>query len=208
MEKVTADQFYRSIRFIEQNLRKKYPHSDSLVSLIQDHVSSQNETSKTLDLGCGSKPRNPFNAQEIHGIDLRNDLAPTVKQANLAIEKIPYPNNSFNYCTAFDFIEHIPRILWVRENTRNCFIELMNEIHRILLPGGLFLHLTPSYPSLEAFQDPTHVNIITEDTFPIYFCEPQILAKHIGYGFDGRFELVKQAWIGNKNIAGVMRALK
>ena len=176
---MNADQFYRSIRLTEQNLRKKYPHSDSLETFIQDHVSSQTETSRALDLGCGSKPRNPYNAQEVHGIDLRNDLAPTVKQANLAIENIPYPNNSFNYCTAFDFIEHIPRILCIRENTRNCFVELMNEIYRILIPGGLFLHFTPSYPSLQAFQDPTHVNIITEDTFPMYFCEPKFWRKKL-----------------------------
>jgi hypothetical protein len=49
----------------------------------------------------------------------------------------------------------------------------------------------PPYPHKEAFQDPTHGNIITEDTFPIYLCN-KYLAKI--YGFDGAFALVTQEW--------------
>ena len=37
----------------------------------------------------------------------------------------------------------------------------MNEIYRVLKPGEMLLHFTPAYPSKEAFQDPTYVNIIT-----------------------------------------------
>lgn len=45
----------------------------------------------------------------------------------------------------------------------------MNEVHRVLKPNGIFLHQTPAYPSTVAFRDPTHVNIITEETIPHYF---------------------------------------
>jgi SAM-dependent methyltransferase len=75
--------------------------------------------------------------------------------------------------------------------TKYPFIDLMNEIHRILKPGGLFLSRTPAYPHKEAFQDPTHVNIITEDTFPTYFCN-EYLARI--YGFNGAFTLITQEW--------------
>ncbi len=45
------------------------------------------------------------------------------------------------------------------------FLELMNDVHRVLIkPGGLFFSSTPSYPWPMAFADPTHVNIMTEET--------------------------------------------
>lgn len=46
----------------------------------------------------------------------------------------------------------------------------MNEIHRVLAPEGLFFCRVPAFPSTYAFKDPTHVNFITEDTFPEFFC--------------------------------------
>ena len=67
----------------------------------------------------------------------------------------------------------------------------MNEVYRTLKPGGLFLSFTPAYPVVDAFSDPTHVNIITEKTFPEYFTNQ--LGASI-YGFTGRFELVGQKW--------------
>ena len=93
--------------------------------------------------------------------------------------------------SAFDFIEHIPRVLYA-PGLRFSFVELMNEIYRCLKKGGRFVSFTPCYPSPVAFQDPTHVNIITEATFPNYFCEPALWAKM--YGFKGKFKLEKQNW--------------
>jgi SAM-dependent methyltransferase len=92
--------------------------------------------------------------------------------------------------------------------TRLCFIELVNEIHRVLKNGGYFLHVTPAYPSKEAFQDPTHVNIITEDTFPFYFCQPELFAAKVGYGYTGNFELVGQVWVRASWLASLMKAVK
>ena len=66
----------------------------------------------------------------------------------------------------------------------------------------------PSFPSKEAFQDPTHVNFITEDTMPNYFYEPNNFAKNLGYGFNGNFELIEQRWESNIWLIGIMKALK
>ena len=104
-------------------------------------------------------------------------------------------------------------MLFRSSTMRNPFIEVMDEIHRVLLPGGYFFHCTPAYPSPVAFQDPTHVNIITEDTMPMYFCgdsyKPWLGSdKPIAsiYGFKGSFELVDQAWWWNHvNILSLMR---
>jgi SAM-dependent methyltransferase len=91
------------------------------------------------------------------------------------------------------FIEHIPRVAYVPQR-RNCFIELMNEIYRVLKPDGLFLSFTPAFPRAEAFRDPTHVNIITEETFGLYFDNKNRWAA--AYGFCGAFEITQQEWRG------------
>lgn len=73
------------------------------------------------------------------------------------------------------------------------FISLMSEVCRVLKPGGMFFSPTPAFPSPLAFQDPTHVNVITEETLPKYFSGPLWAS---GYGFEGQFDLVKQVWNG------------
>jgi SAM-dependent methyltransferase len=148
---------------------------------------------KTLDIGCGPIPKNPFNAQEIYGIDVREDLEKNIVSGDLAIENIPFADNMFDFVTAYDFIEHIPRIAYLPKR-RNCFVELMNEIYRVLKVDGFFLSLTPAYPRAEAFRDPTHVNIITEETFPLYFDSHYRWAAM--YGFKGQFIIAQQEWRG------------
>lgn len=193
---------------LSQNLKKQYPSIKSAEELAYKHAPKLGSNTKTLDLGCGAKVRNPFGATETFGIDIRNDLSRNIKQADLSAEGIPYDNDFFDFCTAFDFLEHIPRNSWATSKGRLAFVELMNEIHRVLKPGGLFLHSTPAFPSKQALQDPTHVNIITEDTIPLYFCEPHNWAKGLGYGFRGSFELLEQGWIFDISLAGILKAIK
>lgn len=158
------------------------------------------KTGKHLDLGCGKKPRNPYGYSELYGVDLYqdNNINPdiTIKIANLALEKIPYPDNYFDSVSAFDFIEHIPRVLQKSEfETRFPFIELMDEIWRVLKPNGFFYAVTPAYPNAEAFQDPTHVNIITSKTH-LYFCEAKLYGEN--YGFRGVYAADKVSWVHSK----------
>jgi len=150
-----------------------------------------NET-LSLDLGCGEKPKNFFQASKVFGIDVREDLSRNVVKADLVVSKIPFSDETFDFITAHDFIEHIPRVIYTPER-RTPFVELMNEIWRTLKLGGKFLSQTPAYPQPAAFCDPTHVNIITEQTFSLYFCG-EVWAK--GYGFNGKFSLVSQQWNG------------
>ena len=65
-----------------------------------------------LDLGCGPNPRNPFAADLVYGVDLQDFGNPLIKVADLAIQPIPFDDNSFDYLTAYDFLEHIPRQLY------------------------------------------------------------------------------------------------
>jgi SAM-dependent methyltransferase len=149
--------------------------------------------SKSLDLGCGLQPKNPFNAQEVYGVDVRDDAEAHIVKADLVVEPIPFPDNSFEYVTAHDFLEHIPRLIYAPLR-RNAFVEVMNEIHRVLKPGGVFMSFTPAYPHAAVFRDPTHINFITEETFPLYF-DNQLRWASV-YGFKGSFEIISQEWRG------------
>lgn len=144
----------------------------------------------SLDLGCGLDIKNPFNASNLYGVDFSNNIHLNILGADLSIEPIPFQDQFFDFVTAFDFIEHIPRVIYM-PTQRFCFIQLMNEIHRVLKHGGKFLSFTPAFPMIDAFSDPTHVNIITEKTFPIYFCNDFGAKK---YGFTGKYKLVEQRW--------------
>jgi SAM-dependent methyltransferase len=148
---------------------------------------------KTLDMGCGAIPRNPFNADEMYGVDIVDGLGPHVRKADLAIEPIPYDSDSFEFVTAFDFIEHIPRVVYAPQR-RNSFVEFMNEVWRVLKMGGYFLSSTPAYPHPEAFMDPTHVNIITDKTFLAYFDNVNRWAAM--YGFNGAFAILQHEMRG------------
>jgi SAM-dependent methyltransferase len=150
-----------------------------------------------LDLGCGPTPRNPYRRDEAHGIDiaLPAGLDPArFRRANLAIEPIPHPDSSFESVSAFDFLEHVPRLRATPDGrgTRFPFVELMGEIHRVLKPGGRLYAVTPAYPRPEAFHDPTHVNVVTLGT-AAYFCGAEPGARL--YGYTGRFELLRNEWV-------------
>jgi GT2 family glycosyltransferase len=143
-------------------------------------------TTKSLDIGCGASVpmRNPFNADEVYGVDVMEGLGPTIRQADLAIEPIPFPDEMFEFMTAHDFLEHLPRVVYA-PHRRNSFVEFMNEAWRVLKPGGFFVSSTPCYPHPFAFMDPTHVNYVTEQTFLAYFDNVNRWGKI--YGFNGAF---------------------
>jgi SAM-dependent methyltransferase len=159
-------------------------------------------TTRSLDLGCGRYPENPLNCEEVWGVDIRDGLGARVRVADLVIQPIPFEDQSFDTVTAFDFLEHVPRVVYAPQR-RFAFVELMNEICRVLKPGGAFVAHTPAFPSPAAFKDPTHVNFITEETLPQYFCGDSPLARM--YGFTGAFAMVEQKWVGDHALLSFLR---
>jgi len=154
--------------------------------------------SRHLDIGCGIEPRNPFLAQTLYGVDIRylNTNGVEIRKANLAQEPIPFESNFFDSVSAFDFIEHIPRVDNLGEFP---FVRLMNEIYRVLKPEGVFYAVTPCYPNKAVFVDPTHVNFITEGTHKYFTLRQGINEIEIKpdasiYGFTGQFREVACRW--------------
>ena len=147
---------------------------------------------KHLDLGCGKTPRNPYRQSELYGVDIApmaSAQAARFKTANLSLEPIPFEESMFDSVSAFDFLEHVPRQVHFSDGTRSRlpFVELMNEVWRVLRPDGVFYALTPVFPHPSVFVDPTHVNFITDKTHE-YFCGAKPLAQM--YGFRWQFELI------------------
>ena len=149
-----------------------------------------------LDLGCGTTPRNPYGKRALYGVDLRrleSSAQFEFAAANLAFEPIPFAADMFGSVSAFDFIEHMPRVLNGSEPNTTCFpfVRFMDEVWRVLAPGGLFYALTPAFPRAHAFRDPTHVNIITEETHHYFVGDPPGARM---YGFKGKFRTVRSGW--------------
>lgn len=170
----------------------------------------------SLDLGCGQNPRNPFGARKLYGIDILPEVH--LQNQRLLVEpklssdfeyipvtrrsKIPFEDDFFCAVTAFDLLEHLSR----EPNPHaNEFIFIMNECFRILKKGGIFFAITPAFPSPAAFQDPTHTNFISEMTIH-YFAGQNPGAENLGYGFNGRFNIIDQFWMMPFN--KVMRSQK
>ena len=150
-----------------------------------------------LDLGCGKFPRNPYDRGELYGIDIRPPPSAVDfehRVANLMLEPIPFADDSFASISAYDFIEHMPRVLATADgrDTLFPFVRLMQEIWRVLEPGGRFYAVTPAFPNAEAVVDPTHVNIITDKTHE-YFGGKQPPGRM--YGFHGQFEVIRAEWV-------------
>jgi SAM-dependent methyltransferase len=150
-----------------------------------------------VDLGAGRFPRNPFGATTLLATDFHAGFKTPVGvefvKADLT-KKLPFEDDSIWSFSAFDVLEHIPR--WERIDGEIVFpfIHLMSEIHRCLKPGGVFMAITPAFPSSAAFQDPTHVNIISKETI-LYFSGAHPWGADLGYGFVGNFNVVVSEWL-------------
>ena len=171
--------------------------SDYLNWQINRPINLKNKNSTHLDLGSGNRPANPFDCDSLIASDVYQ-IHYGIKQnfSSIIIKnfKIPIGDAVLDSVSAYDVIEHIPRSSQgSKGDIENPFILIMNEISRILKPGGIFIAVTPSFPSSVAFQDPTHVNFITKNTAN-YFAGPS-WAKEIGYGFTGYFEIVQNCWL-------------
>jgi len=82
------------------------------------------------------------------------------KVCTVGIEPLPFETSSVGMIVANDFLEHL--------SAGDSVIYAMNEIYRVLLPGGWVFTRTPSTLGFGAFQDPTHVSFWNKNSFLYY----------------------------------------
>ena len=189
------NKLFRKIqKFIQiSGYTRKYYRNDSILEKIFKKYSY--DKSISLDLGSGPIPKNPFNSEILKGADFRENKEHDVIYTDLSLGKLPFKDNEFDFISSYDVFEHIQRVSYFEGETIFPFIELMNEVFRILKPNGILFSIQPVYPSKSVFQDPTHVNIMSEDTMDFYFCEKSWARI---YGYNGSFKMLEDGWIGDK----------
>jgi SAM-dependent methyltransferase len=108
-----------------------------------------------LDIGCGESKQPGFvgiDMLDLPGVDIVHDLEET---------PWPLPDECALTAVASHVLEHI-------NPAKGIFINVMNEIWRVMKPGGQFAFVVPYAGSHGYYQDPTHCNPINETTM-MYF---------------------------------------
>ena len=110
----------------------------------------------------------------LNGIDAVHDL-----------NKYPWPwdDNSFNEILAMDILEHL-----------DDFVRAMEELHRILEPGGTVVIRVPYWNHSCAYIDPTHKRSFHEHTFHFFNVESHYY-KHRDYYSKASFKILEEALI-------------
>jgi SAM-dependent methyltransferase len=129
-----------------------------------------------LDIACGANKQSNFvgiDIQPLPGVDIVHDLANT---------PWPLPDDCVFLAMASHYVEHIPKVAYWRDETGGWhsylpLIAFMDEVWRVMKPGGRFMIAVPHGHSSGFLQDPTHAAPLSEATWA-YF-DP----SHPFYGF-------------------------
>lgn len=160
---------------LQENETNSYLQYNNLIQIKQQEVGNKyfykmvdkwcnDNNLKKIDLGGAfNKPEGYLSVDLLDIADIQCDVT----------NGIPLPDNSVGIVRAYDFLEHITREKYYLDTTddgvsltkTNAFIDLMNEIYRVLAPDGWLLSATPSSNTKAAAQDPTHVNPVNTNTF-------------------------------------------
>jgi SAM-dependent methyltransferase len=146
-----------------------------------------------IDLGCGAgvkKGRLGIDRYYAPGVDLLMDLEslswlpvhlpqgqPTTPEEQAAFEvgrrsfetckesagHLPFPDNSIESIISHHCLEHI----------LDGFLHLMDECHRVLVPGGVLRIIVPLFPSAAAVADPDHKRYFMDKTFETFCGTPE-----------------------------------
>ena len=165
-----------------------------------------------LDIACGQQLQTGW-----MGLDIADGLiAPDgAKYIHHDVLSFPWPieNNSIYEARCSHFVEHIPHQLDGSSKTRNGLVLFMEELYRVMMPQGIVTIMAPYYSSQRAWQDPTHVRGITENTFK-YFDKQWLESLGMGhYGINTDFEVLTTKMIldpeyESRNEAAKQNAIK
>lgn len=128
-----------------------------------------------LNLGCGERADHTpgwvnVDIRALHGVDVVHDL-----------NDFPWPfdDEEFDNCNAEDIIEHLDDI-----------VAVMDEIWRVLVPGGQVWIRTCHYQSVNAYSDVTHKHVFSEYAFD--YLDPSLpFGEKYDYYTDRKFRIVQ-----------------
>lgn len=105
------------------------------------------------------------------------DISPAVSPSILAdlAKPLPIEDNAYAAVYAFSILEHITNL-----------VALVDELYRVIRPGGFLAVLVPHFSSLSAHVDPTHVRGFSVKTFD-YFVQGSELQREFGWYSEARF---------------------
>lgn len=171
---------------------------------------------KKLDLACGNNKREGFKGVDIVKTDstdyvfdlqvypwpIESESAEEIncshyiehiKHDNVALDlkKVLEESNSFE-----DFKENINKESFL--SPKDGFIKFINEVYRILKPGGKAYLVAPYWSSLRAIGDPTHVRAIGDSTFWYLDKKWREDNKLEHYGIDVDFKVNLSYYIDNE----------
>jgi SAM-dependent methyltransferase len=122
-----------------------------LLSLLGDVLDpAESKERRILDVGCGTGGMLTSLQQfgEVEGIDSDSSAIAHCHERGISSARvadsppIPFPESAFDLVTSFDVLEHV-----------DDDAELLSEIHRVLVPGGIFVAAVPAYQMLWGQQD-------------------------------------------------------
>jgi len=161
-----------------------------------------------LNLACGQSKIDGY-----FGIDIKPG---SMVDAVVDLEQYPWPieSESADEIICNHYVEHIPHdtlskaLLKILANAKSFadlkkmstelfenipsdgFFQFMDEVYRILKPGGKIKIVAPYWSSIRAWQDPTHVRAINEATFLYFNKEWRDFNKLDHYGIKANCDFV------------------
>lgn len=147
-----------------------------------------------LDIGCGNHKDQGWigiDIQPLPCVDIVHDLN---------LHPWPLESESVDQAKAWHVLEHIPPTCVTEASTRRPFIEFMDELWRVLKPGGQVDIETPHGASDGYIHDPTHCNPIDELTFEHF--DPDY-RRYLTYR-PKPWKIIKLAWTRDGNVNAVL----
>lgn len=124
-----------------------------------------------LNAGCALNPEESNPSHMWVNLDFNPKVKPDVVH-DLNVTPLPFGDNTFWCIMASHVLEHIDR---------DKFLPLVADFHRILIPGGVLIAVTPYGMSDDAWECPMHKQMFTENTWIYPIAETYRSESH-GYG--------------------------
>lgn len=138
-------------------------------------LQSANRSMLRLNLGCSDR-----SVHDYLGVDIA--AGPAVDIVADLRKPWPWEDGTIEAVLAHDIIEHLPDKIFT-----------MNELHRVLCPGGHVEICVPTTDGPGAFQDPTHVSFWHRRSF-LYFESGNIYRERFAkaYGITAAFRVLSE----------------